>query len=349
MNVAKIFLLLSGENPTLPFSEAQSILDAEGCSYKVVEKLPQVLRIESSFDCVTPLISRASTTRMCGLELFTCKSELNEILMNAQSVDLGDTIERGESFVVRLKRLRGSAPQIGRWDLEQKIGGTLFSRTKDVKVDLKNPQKTFVGVFTGTSFVFGLKLAEVRSKSFVERRPRKRAFFHPTAMPAKLARCMVNLAQPRRDELLLDPFCGTGTFLVEAGLIGCRVLGFDADRRMVEGSLRNLSRYRVEPYGMLVADARCSPLLDSSIDCIVTDPPYGLSATTLGSRPVDVIEAFLSNIVHKMRKGRRICIAAPKDVGISELAERLGFKHLGSHLVYVHRRLTREIAILTRD
>lgn len=348
-DLVKFFFLLSGENPTLPFSEVKSILEAEGYDYKVLGDLPQVLRIESSLECVASIGLRASMTRVCGLELFNCEAEVDEIIDNVEAADLGQVMEDGDSFIVRVKRVRGSAPEIGRWKLEQKIGGTIFREIKNVKVDLKNPKRTLMGILAGKSFIFGLKVAEIRAKSFVERGPSKRAFFHPTAMPAKLARCMVNLAQPRKGELVLDPFCGTGSFLVEASLIGCRVLGFDADRRMVEGSVRNLSHYGVEPEGLSVADARSLPLVDSSIDCVVTDPPYGISATTFGLRPADLIETFLSTIADKIRKGGQICLAAPKSMRASQLGGESGLVHLESHFVYVHRRLTREIAVLKRD
>jgi len=347
--VARIFLLTSGENPTLPFSEVKSILEAEGYGYQVLGELPQVLRIESNLESVASIRSRSSMTRVCGLELFDCEAKLNEIIGNVEGVDMGQIVKEGESFAVRVKRPRRSALEIGRWKLEQKIGGAIFTKIRNLRVDLKTPQKTFVGILIGDRFIFGLRVAEIKPKSFVERGPRKRVFFHPTAMPAKLARCMVNLAQPKRGELVLDPFCGTGSFLVEAGLIGCRVLGFDADRRMIEGTMRNLCYYGVEPEGLALADARSMPAADSSIDSVVTDPPYGISATTLGARTADLVEGFLSNIIDKIKKGRRVCIAAPMNIGIGELGERLGFKHLESHFVYVHRRLTREIAVLRRD
>jgi len=349
IDLAKLFFLLSGENPTLPFSELKSILDAEGFNYRVLGKATQVLRIESSLECVESIKTRASMTRICGLELFSCKADLTEILKTAETLDLTQIMKEGETFVVRVKRVMDSALQIGRWKLEQNIGTAIFEKNKNVRVDLRNPETVFIGILTENRFIFGLRLAEIRPKPFVERSPMKRAFFHPTAMPAKLARCMVNLAQPRKSELVLDPFCGTGSFLVEAGLIGCRVLGFDADRRMVKGSRRNLSRYGVETEGLGVADARSLPLLDSSIDCVVTDPPYGISATTLGLRPSDLIKAALSQVIDKIRKKRRVCIAAPKNIEIGKLSEQQGFKHIESHFVYYHRRLTREIAVLERD
>jgi len=288
-------------------------------------------------------------TRICGRELFNCRADLDEVVKNLEVSDLASVIKESESFVVRVKRVMASAPQIGRWKLEQKIGEIILRRIGNARVDLKNPQRAFIGILAEKSFIFGLRVAEIRPKPFTERSPTRRAFFHPTAMPAKLARCMVNLAQPKKGEVVLDPFCGTGSFLVEAGLIGCRVLGFDADRHMVEGSMRNLSHYGVKTEGMAVADARALPLLDSSVDCIVTDPPYGISATTLGLRPSDLIKAALSDVIDKIRKERKICLGAPSDIAIGELGERLGFKHLESHFVYVHRRLTREIAVLQRD
>jgi len=188
-----------------------------------------------------------------------------------------------------------------------------------------------------------LKMAEILPKPFVERRPRKRPFFHPTAMPAKLARCMVNLAQPKRGDLVLDPFCGTASILVEAWLIGCRVIGFDVQPRMVRGSLQNLLHYGVKTDGIVVADARHLPV--AKVDCIVTDPPYGRSATTLGWSSRQIVEDFLSAVNDMLPRGRRICMASPKSVRIGKIGKELGFKHIESHFMYVHRSLTREIAI----
>lgn len=347
--MVRLFFLLSGENPTLPFSEVTSILEAEGYEYTILEKLTQVLRVKSCPESVLSIKSRASMTRVCGLELFVCKANPDEIVRNVETAELSHLINEGESFVVRVKRVRGSGPKIGRWRLEQKIGGVVLNKVKGVNVDLKKPKKTFVGILTGDVFIFGFGLAEIRPKPFVERRPTRKAFFHPTAMQAKLARCMVNLAQPKSGELVLDPFCGTGSFLVEADLIGCRVLGFDADRRMAKGSLQNLFYFGLEPEGIAVVDARHLPLTDSSVDCVVTDPPYGISATTFGLRAADLIETFLLNVIDKIKMGRRICLAAPRSIGIGELGEKLGFKHMESHFVYVHRSLTREIAVLMRD
>jgi len=344
--VAKLFFLLSGEHSTLPFSELKSILEAEGHKYRILERLTQVLRVKANVDCVKHAKSRSAMTRVCCLELFSCDAVLAEILENMRSASLEGFIEQGESFAARVRRIKGATPHLIGVELERKLGELVLNKVKGTKVNLTAPQKTFFGILTDNRFVFGLKIAEILPKPFVERRPRKRPFFHPTAMPAKLARCMVNLAQPKKGDLVLDPFCGTASILVEAWLIGCHVVGFDVQSRMVRGSLQNLLYYGVKPQGMAVADARHLPL--AKVDCIVTDPPYGRSATTLGWSTRRIVEDFLSGIKDMFPRGRRICIASPKSVGIGKIGKKLGFKHVESHFVYVHRSLTREIAVFER-
>jgi len=344
--VTRLFFLLSGEHPTLPYAELKAVLKAEGFKHKTIGELQQLMRVEADVESVESIVHRAALTRICNIEITYCEAVAEEILEKMRSASLEDFLKKDETFVVRVRRVRKTAPQLVGGELERRLGAVLLRRVKGAKVRLTSPDKTFFGVLTDNKFVFGLKLAEVSPKPFVERRPRKRPFFHPSAMPAKLARCMVNLAQPKAGELVLDPFCGTASLLIEAGLIGCRVIGFDAQRRMVRGSLRNLVYYDVQPDGLVVADAQNLPV--SNVDCIVTDPPYGRSATTLGRETGQLVKDFLSKIDGCLQKGRRVCIASPKSINISKLGRELGFKHVESHSVYVHRSLTREIAVLER-
>ncbi len=345
--MTQLFFLLSGEHPTLPFAELKAILEAEGFKHKVIGKLPQVMRVETDVESVKPIVHRAALTRVCNIQLTCCNATAKEIFLNVRSIPLEDFLEKGETFVVRVRRVGESSPQLIGAKLEEKLGEVILSRVKGVKVHLTRPDKTFFGVLTDNKFIFGLKLAEVVPKPFMERRPRKRPFFHPSAMPAKLARCMVNLAQPKAGELVLDPFCGTASMLIEAGLIGCNVVGFDAQKRMIRGSLRNLAYYGVEPEGLAVADAKNPPI--TKVDCIVTDPPYGRASTTMGQETKQIVKDFLSRVDEHIQEGRRICIAAPQSIGIGKLSRESGFKPLESHSVYVHRSLTREIVVLERD
>ena len=343
--MAKLFFLISGEHQTLPVSEAQAILEAESYEYQILESMTQVLRLEADPSSVEAIKFRSALTRICCQEIFNCKAELPEILANVSS-DVIDEFICDESFAVRVRRVKGVTPEIGSIELERKLGEQILEAVKTTKVNLSNPQKTFFGVLTDNRFIFGLKTAEIIPKPFSERRPRKRPVFHPTAMPSKLARAMVNLAQPRKGELILDPFCGTGGMLIEAGLMGCRVLGFDAKPHMLRGGLKNILHYGIKPEGVAIADARYPPVTE--VDCIVTDPPYGRSASTLGTSTRLIVEDFLSAVGDKIPRGRRVCMAAPKTLKIEDAGEGAGFKHIESHFVYVHRSLTRQIVVFER-
>ncbi|MEK7167023.1 MAG: DNA methyltransferase, partial [Patescibacteria group bacterium] len=49
-------------------------------------------------------------------------------------------------------------------------------------------------------------------------------------IPLKLAKIMINLGQIKKDQTILDPFCGSGTILQEANLMGYEnIIGSDID------------------------------------------------------------------------------------------------------------------------
>ena len=243
--MANLFFLVSGEHATLPVSELKAVLEAEGYSYDIVGQFRQVARVEASLSCIKSVVRRSALTRVCCAEILCTKAETKKILKQSRLASFEKHVKKGKSFVVRVRRIGESAPEVDSVELERKIGAVIWDKVKGVKVSLKRPDVTFFGVLTGDAFFLGRKLAEIIPKAFVERGPRRRPFFHPSAMPAKLARCMMNLAQPRTGDVVLDPFCGTASMLIEAGLIGCRVVGFDVQWRMVRGSLRNLERYGI--------------------------------------------------------------------------------------------------------
>jgi tRNA (guanine10-N2)-dimethyltransferase len=346
LKVVKLFFLLSGEHESLPLSELKAILEAEGYAYSVVEKLDQIVRIEADLRCIDSITHRSAFTRLCCLELLNCSAEIACILRSAQQAHLKGILKQGESFAVRVKRVRRYAAELSTMVLEEKLGQLILKANTGAVVNLRKPDKTFVGILSNERLVFGLKLAEIRAKPFVERRPRKKPFFHPSAMPPRLARCMVNLTRVKAGDLVFDPFCGTGSMLVEAGLVGCRVLGSDVQRRMVNGAIRNINYFNIEPEGVVVADARDPSF--SKVDSVVTDPPYGRSTITLKRATDQIVKEALAAAIRLLDKGQKVCIASPKTLNIVMIGTCLGYKHLESYFVYVHRTLTREIALFEK-
>lgn len=342
----KLFFLFSGEHKTLPISELKAILESEEYEYQILEKLDQTSRIEADIGCVEQVKRRSALTRKCGLELFNCKADMSSIVEKLDSKELTDVLKREESFAVRVKRVKNYTAEMDSMTLESKIGEVILHKAEKTYVDLERPDKTFMGILTEGKFIFGVKLAEINPSSFISRRPKNKPFFHPSTMQPKLARCMVNLAKCKTGDLLFDPFCGAGSMLIEASLVGCQVLGGDIKRKMAKGSLRNLAYFDFKPEGILIADVRRSPI--TSVDCVVTDPPYGRSSTTMSRGTEQIMAEALESVHELLDEGGRVCMAAPKMLEIGSMGEALGYSHLESHFVYVHRSLTREIAVFEK-
>ncbi len=105
-------------------------------------------------------------------------------------------------------------------------------------------------------------------------------------LPPKVARMMVNIAigqHPKHEAALLyDPFCGTGTVLLEAAMRGAAVYGSDLDPAAVAGSQANLA-WLIETYQRPVQQrvfqmdaTHVQPeLFKAKIDLLVTEPFLG--------------------------------------------------------------------------
>lgn len=356
--MAKLFFLVSGEFETLSVAELLAIFEAENYSYRLTEKLDQTIRLEADIESVKQVHRRAGYARVCGLELFTCDATDEAITEAVNVTDFGKTLAEGETFEVRIRRIKEYSTKEATMHYERLLGKLILQNTPHVKVNLKNPDKTFFGILTNGKLVFGVKLAEIQPKPFVERRARKKPFFHPSAMNAKLARCMVNLAHAKIGSYVLDPFCGTGSTAIEATLISCKAIGIDVQRRIANGAKRNLKHFGLAPEGIIRGDARKLPL--TRVDCIVTDPPYGRSSTTLKSNTKAIVEGVLASAYDLLGKGQRICIALPINVNgagkteqlseeISSFVQNLGYRTIESHKLFVHRTLTREVMVYLKE
>jgi tRNA (guanine10-N2)-dimethyltransferase len=343
--VDTLFFFLSGENNTLPASEIKAILEAEGFHYEVLNHLDQVLRLRVGQKALPSLTRRLAYTKFVGFELFMCKDELKEILNSISSCSQPIFNEK-TTFAVRVKHVKSWAPHINSESLEKKIGGLILKENSKSTVDLQNPEITLFGILTNGYFIFGIRLAQITAKSFNQRSPKFKPFFHPTAMKAKLARGMVNLSQSKVGDLVFDPFTGTGSILIEAALIGSRILGVDVRRSVARGALRNFRHFDLNSEGIIVADSRHPPLI--GVDCIVTDPPYGRSSITLKRKPAQIIEEMLTATYDLLKPQKRICLAAPNTLQVSRIAKAVGYTYLESHFVFVHRSLLREILVLQK-
>ncbi|MBI2443675.1 MAG: hypothetical protein HYV42_00315 [Candidatus Magasanikbacteria bacterium] len=107
-------------------------------------------------------------------------------------------------------------------------------------------------------------------------------------LPPKLAMIMINLAAgPRSSLRLLDPFCGSGTILTEALLLGHRqLIGADISEQAIQDTQKNITWIANQIAGLpsSIADLPILPanvtalsqkIPPAAVDAIVTEPALG--------------------------------------------------------------------------
>lgn len=152
-------------------------------------------------------------------------------------------------------------------------------------------------------------------------------------LPPKLAQTMINLArgacQLTRPTNLLDPFCGTGVILQEAGLMGLTTYGSDNNPRMIDYTQTNLDwlarRYRPASRPRLtIADATSFNwqqwLAPNRLELIAsetylgrpyTDPPHPSELKPNLHDCNVIIGKFIANLSPQLPSGAGICLGVP--------------------------------------
>ncbi len=339
---------LSGEHETLPAGEILACMRSLDIEHTVVKSEGQCLILKIGDE--TPAIStlpallsaRLAMTHHIIAVIFECRLSESSILGSV--IDAEIAISRGETFSVRARKIQQSPITTER--MERLIGEVIFERNRvnGARVNLTSPDHRFRAILTDDSCIFGEVLASTERREFEERKPHKKAFFYPGAISPKVARAIVNLCEIRTGNRVLDPFCGTGGILVEAGMIGASVIGIDVQESMVRGARMNLGAHGFE-YQLICGDACNLPLRDQSIDVVVTDPPYGRSAVVMA-------ESIVSLYRYALFEMHRVIVDGGHAVVVSDFelpwTDEIGFTTIELHTQRVHRSLTRYILVLEK-
>ena len=177
-------------------------------------------------------------------------------------------------------------------------------------------------------------------RDYGERRPTDRPFFQPGSMDPLFARALANIAGARPNARVLDPMCGTGGVLIEAGLVGADVLGLDAQGKMVRGARQNLATF-LATFEVCRGDATALPLCDDSVDAVVFDAPYGRQSKIVGD-----LAALVEDALTEARRVAPTCVLVA-DRPWRAAAERAGWTVERAFERRVHRSLDRHVLVLS--
>lgn len=313
-------LVLSKEHDALPMSEVKAILEGEGKNYSIIKKEP-VLFIET--ETVQPLLFRSSMLRFASRVI----GEVEKV--EDFSLDLS-----GRRFSLRYYDFSGEGYDRPRME---RIAGSRVRGT----VDLEHPEIT-VGLIR-IDKIYITEMLERKDPDFKSRINQVRPFKTNLALQPKMARMLVNLARVRNGNTIVDPFCGGGSVLMEALLMGINAVGVDSSEKMVHGCRKNLEYYGLSAR---VVQGDFSIIKEmGKFDAIVTDPPYGRGSTTNRENVKKMYERMFKVFIESKRSDGFVSLILPSEEYVKLAGQFLNVVEVNS--MKVHRSLTRYFTVLS--
>ena len=310
------FFVLSKDYPELASAEiiAISKMYDRFAKAKVISNLV-IIQSKTNW---TEITKRASFVRVSGQIL----RKMSGLFLDEGNFQI---LKNANTFVCRIINL--STKQFDIPELENSMGD-MISKFSHAKVELEDPDITIYLIFTDKESFFGF------SKRVIKINRPKKIKNHPHELDWKLTRVMINLIGLKEGETVCDPFCGTGTTLLEAESMGIHAIGLDFDEKMYKISKENL---KANGYKSKVFKSDFQELskISEKFDGIVTDLPYGI-ASKVSEKPEEILKKFFSILP----KRKRMAIMYKK-----ELDSNLELGGLKKYEIYRHKSLTRTILI----
>ncbi len=317
---------LSGEHRDLPLEEIKALYEASETDFEVAERSGRLLLVEKDIDSRT--LSRLAFAReYYRVERVADLESLDRVLL---ALDL----KKAESFRVRCLGFENNAA-------EEKRAGEVIFESSGLAVDLEEPDAAVHLIKLNERVAVSLDKRELGG--FGARDPNDRPFSHPLALKPKLARAMLNLARLREGDSVLDPFCGSGSILIEAGLMGMKAFGTDKDREMLWGCRENLGYYGADA---MLEEGDATDIALEELDAVVTDPPYARASKMFDKGLDQLYSEFMGSAYRALKPGGFLVLSVPHDATLA--CARVGFGRVSEHSLYVHKSLTRRIVVLRK-
>ncbi|WP_455391930.1 N-6 DNA methylase [[Eubacterium] cellulosolvens] len=369
--VKRFIIELSGEHPELPYAELKAVLNALALkkNYKL-QRLPKkqvpgrlaIVELKKDSDALI----RSLSNRLA------MSHNINELIARGSITELETTIEnlepmewlRNATFKIFTRRI-GKTDTWSRDALDPLRDKIIQKLSQYATVDVNQPAVE-VTLYRDTELLLARKILGIPRSDFETRKPHQRPYFAPISLHPRLARCLVNLAGLKEKQVLLDPFCGTGGLLLEAGLMGLSIIGSDVDEKMVAGTRTNLEHWGIKDFRLIHTSIAALPMHISTqnsgktksaatrrrskklshADAVVTEPPYGRASTTQGKDLNQLLENAFSVFAKLLPPAGRVVISLPEP----ELANSLHrkFRLLNKFNLRVHKSLTKTIFVFEK-
>jgi len=142
------------------------------------------------------------------------------------------------------------------------------------------------------------------------------------AISPRLAKILINLSEVKEDGVLMDPFCGIGSILIESLMQKQKFIGMDINEDSIKGAKRNLDWIKKEfniNFYSYTLKVQNTIFMEIFADAAATEPNLGpLNKKNFSPKEAEAIKKRLENFYHaiffKLRKyiKGKIAITMPR-------------------------------------
>ncbi|UCE10192.1 MAG: methyltransferase domain-containing protein [Candidatus Thorarchaeota archaeon] len=191
---------------------------------------------------------------------------------------------------------------------------------------LSPPNAEILAIFTEDTLYIG-RTVVVYDSQLQQYRDESRPYVSAEISTSpKLCRTLLNLAGARTGDVVLDPFCGTGTILMEAAMLDMKCIGIDNNAEAVRGARSNLKWLSIEldqviDYTIIRGDSRhASDLVNAAVDAVAFEPDLGPIYSDTPDRSeaecnikslTDLYNSVLQSVAQLLNHGGRIGMTVP--------------------------------------
>jgi len=334
----KLLFELSKEHPTLPKDEILHVVGLFSKKYEILFEHKEILLLDITTDNPVLVESLKKRLSLCyNINEYISKCPIDE--KSIKEMAEHHPLKESGSICIRTLNTttKDSTPYIH-------ILGEIY--TKNHAVNLTNPDIELRLILLENQAFLTLKRGQINRSDFEQRKAQHRPFFSPISLHPRIARALVNLSDATKKDTLLDPFCGTGGILIEAGLLNIPIIGSDLQEEMIAGCKENLKYYTMSSYTLMQSDiGNLSQKLSTPIDVIVTDLPYGKSTTTQGENINDLYKRTFEQFQKILKKNGKAVIGLSNPDHITLAQDYLRLEK--TYPLRVHKSLTRYFCLFT--
>ncbi len=221
---------------------------------------------------------------------------------------------------------------------EKQFADIVWKTLESPKVCLRNPDSEFHFFFENGRMFAARLIKEICHSELEARRPHLRPEMHPSSLHPKLARAFVNLTGIKSGKII-DPFCGTGGILLEAGLMGLAPEGSDIDDEMLKMAGKNLKSFGIE----CRLEKKDASLIRKKMNYLASDLPY---AKATKSQDLSLLYPKFFSVLKKLLKKKAV-IGLPDFTPNRQMLKDAGLNVEAEFTVYLHKSLSKKIYVIS--